>query len=204
MSVPARLKRSFSNPGFLLRKIQRSQFQASNFSNWARTCNPAISPRLNQTLTLFNPTTYLAFPLLSPPTTSPPPSINWPPISNPAVSPLLSRTTPPSSRICNPPLFLAILTSIIIPAARLVLPLLRILLNSFSPNSASPRPNQPTPLVNRNSPSLAPRSPLPPPLEQRPERHRITRFQSPRCGPSKAGYLDCLACLFVSAPPFRL
>jgi hypothetical protein len=95
---------------------------------------------------------------------------HWPPISNPAISPLLSRTTPPSSRICNPPLFLATLTSTIIPAARLVLPLLRILLNSLSPNSAricnpaiSPRPNQSTPLLNRNSPSLAPRSPLPRP-----------------------------------------
>jgi hypothetical protein len=68
------------------------------------------------------------------------------------------------------PLFLATRTSIIIPAAWLVLPLLRILLNSLSPNSAricypaiSPRPNHPTPLLNRNSPSLAPRSPLPPP-----------------------------------------
>jgi hypothetical protein len=168
MSVPAVLNALFQIPDFFPGNPMLT-ISSSNFGNWARTCNPAISRRLNQTLTLFNPTTSLAFPLLSPPTTSPPPSINWPPISNPAIS-ALRRTTPPSSRICNLPLFLATLTSIIIPAARLVLPLLSILLNSFSPNSASPRPNQPTLLFHRNSPSLAPRSPLPPLLEQRPER----------------------------------
>jgi hypothetical protein len=41
---------------------------------WARTFSPAISPRLNQTLTPFNPTTSLAFPLLPLRTTSLPPS----------------------------------------------------------------------------------------------------------------------------------